>query len=70
MKTAMQTLLDDIEFLMPETYKALNKKFELKKFYLKQEKQQIIESVDYGKKYHESFDFSSSQYYNETYKPE
>ena len=40
MKTAMQTLLEDIKFLMPETYKALNKKFELKKFYLKNDKQQ------------------------------
>ena len=48
MKTAMQTLLDDIEFLMPETYKALNKKFELKKFYLKTEKEQIIEAVQHG----------------------
>ncbi|MEY3500532.1 MAG: hypothetical protein RL308_2201 [Bacteroidota bacterium] len=48
MKTAMQTLLEDIEFLMPQTYKSLNKKFELKTFYLEKEKQQIIEAAETG----------------------
>lgn len=31
------------------------------------EKQQIIDACDYGKKYHEKFDYTSEQYYNETY---
>ena len=48
MKTAMQTLLEDIEFLMPETYKALNKKFELKTFYIQKEKEQIIQANEKG----------------------
>lgn len=47
-KTAMQTLLEDIEFLMPETYEALNKKFELKTFYLQKEKEQIIQAHEKG----------------------
>jgi hypothetical protein len=31
------------------------------------EKQQIINACDYGKKYHETFDYSAEQYYNETF---
>jgi hypothetical protein len=68
MKTAMQTLLDDIEFLMPEIYKALNKKFELKKFYLKQEKQQIIDSVNSQRQI--GWDEKGEEYYIKTYKSE
>lgn len=68
----MQTLLDDIEFLMPETYKALNKKFELKKFYLKTEKEQITESFNQGMNSVEYFlptntISESEQYYKETF---
>jgi len=35
---------------------------------LKIEKQQIIDACYYGKKYHEKFDYTSEQYYNETFK--
>ena len=31
------------------------------------EKQQIIDACYYGKKYHEKFDYTSEQYYNETF---
>jgi hypothetical protein len=31
------------------------------------EKEQIIDACDYGKKYHEKFDYTSEQYYKETY---
>ena len=31
------------------------------------EKQNIINACDYGKKYHEKFDYTSEQYYKETY---
>lgn len=48
MKTAMQILLEDIEFEMPKTYNALNRKFDLKKFYLKKESNQIIEAFESG----------------------
>ena len=48
MKTAMQTLLEDIEFLMHDTYDALYKKFELDTYYLQKEREQIESAFDCG----------------------
>jgi hypothetical protein len=31
------------------------------------EKEQIIDACDYGKQYHEKFDYTSEQFYKETY---
>lgn len=31
-------------------------------------KEQIIDACDYGKQYHEKFDYTAEQYYNETFK--
>jgi hypothetical protein len=68
MKTAMQTLLEDIEFLMPETYKALNKKFELKTFYLEKEKQQILTANNRGYKVgRKDIAETANEYYQDTF---
>jgi len=32
------------------------------------EKKQIVNACDYGKKYHEKFDYTSEQYYEQTFK--
>jgi len=61
MKTAVQELIDDL--LSGKITDTLANA----EYYKEKHKQQIIEATDYGKKYHESFDLTSEQYYQETF---
>lgn len=75
MKTVIQELISEFETIQENHCKTLQERifFDgvisiIESKYIQKEKCQIIESVDYGKKYHESFDFTAEQYYNETFK--
>lgn len=63
-QTAMQTLISDIEIMCPNAYEKINKLFELKKYYLELEKQQIINAANSEN----SVDINyGEQYYNEKF---
>ena len=66
MKTAVELIFDELHDKGLWSSK-MEKIFEQAK---EMEKEQIIEACDYGKKYHEKFDYTSEQYYNETFKSE
>jgi hypothetical protein len=71
MKTAMQELFSQLEIDHPYLFNknTLTGRQFINDYYkfFELEKQQIIGACDYGKKYHEKFDYTSEQYYKETF---